>query len=200
MKTKLYVFFGGRSVEHDVSIVTGLQALENVDKSKYDAYPIYIARDGQWYTGEKLTDVSVYKQFDPKKCGAVPIRLSSVPGEGMVVRQTRKARFGAVEEYDAVLPVDVALLCMHGLHGEDGSLQGMLEMSDIPYTSTSIGASASGMDKALMKKVFCGCGFPNPIYVDFTRFEWEHDQQAIINDINEKISYFFDLLVYETSH
>ena len=84
MKTKLAVFFGGRSVEHDVSIVTGLQAIENVNREKYEVIPVYLARSGAWYTGEKLLDVSIYQDFEKHEPEAMQVRLSTVPGEGLL--------------------------------------------------------------------------------------------------------------------
>lgn len=188
MKTNLAVFFGGRSVEHDVSIVTGLQAMENVNLNKYNVVPVYLARDGQWYTGEGLKKTEVYKQFDPGTCGAKLTRLSAVPGEGLIVREEKSGLFGGSAK-DVAIPVDVAMLCMHGVHGEDGALQGMLEMSDIAYTSAPIGASAAGMDKALMKKVFAGCGFPMPDYFDFTRDAWKADSDAILSRMEKEIGF-----------
>lgn len=146
MKQTLAFFFGGRSVEHDVSIVTGLQAMEYADTSRYEIVPVYLARDGKWYTGACLRDVSIYACFNPSACGAQQVRLSSTPGEGLLVKQVTTVQeggglFGKKESKTVVeeraQKIDVAFLCMHGVHGEDGSLQGMLELSDIPYTSPS---------------------------------------------------------------
>ena len=122
MKLNLAVFFGGRSVEHDVSIVTGLQALEHVDLGKYNAYPVYLARDGKWYIGDALKDLETYKQFDPLKDGIKAVHLSGVPGQGLVYREEKGGLFNR-ESKETVVPLDAAFLCMHGVHGEDGSLQ-----------------------------------------------------------------------------
>ncbi|MBE5780879.1 MAG: D-alanine--D-alanine ligase [Clostridiales bacterium] len=168
------VFFGGRTCEHDVSIVTGVQAMENMDRSKYNVLPIYLHRDGLWYTGKNLTDISIYENFDASK--AVPCRLSQIPGEGILAG-------------DRVIHIDAALLCMHGMHGEDGTLQGMLELCDIPYTSAGVGGSAAGMDKALMKKVFLGCGFPTVPYVEFLRTAFELDKDSAYNKAESTIGY-----------
>ena len=198
MKQTLAFFFGGRSVEHDVSIVTGLQAMEYADTSRYEIVPVYLARDGKWYTGACLRDVSIYACFNPSACGAQQVRLSSTPGEGLLVKQVTTVQeggglFGKKESKTVVeeraQKIDVAFLCMHGVHGEDGSLQGMLELSDIPYTSPSVGASAAGMDKALMKKVFAGCGFPMVPGLDFTRSAWQQDAQGWQKKLEETIGY-----------
>ena len=84
MKTKLAVFFGGRSVEHDVSIVTGLQAIEHVNREKYEVIPVYLARNGAWYTGERLLDVSIFQEFEMHEAEVTQVRLSTVPGEGIL--------------------------------------------------------------------------------------------------------------------
>ncbi len=188
MKTNLAVFFGGRSVEHDVSIVTGLQAMENVDASKHNAFAVYLARDGKWYVGEALKDVAFYKHFDPNANGVKAVQLSGAPGQGLVYREEKGGLFASGSK-EVVLPVDVALLCMHGVHGEDGCLQGKLEMSDIAYTSAPVGASAAGMDKALMKRVFSGCGIPIMGYMDFTREAFCKDEKRILSDIGINIGY-----------
>ena len=172
---EIAVFFGGRSCEHDVSIVTGLQAIENMDTSKYKIHPVYIARDGLWYTGEGLRNIAGYQNFAPSE-NIVRCTLSQRPGEGLLVKHQP-------------LHIDAALLCMHGMHGEDGSLQGMLEMCDIPYTSAGIGGSAAGMDKVLMKKVFLGCGFPTVDYVAFYRREFETQPQKVVERAQEAIGY-----------
>ena len=120
---------------------------------------MYLARDGKWYIGDALKNVEVYRDFDPEKAGVRTVQLSGEPGKGLVLRQAKSGLLSTGAK-ETVVPVDVALLCMHGVHGEDGSLQGMLEMSDIAYTSCAVGASAAGMDKALMKKVFSAAVFP----------------------------------------
>jgi D-alanine-D-alanine ligase len=188
MKTNIAVFFGGRSVEHDVSIVTGLQALENIDNEAHNAFAVYLARDGRWYIGDALRDVETYKRFDAIKDGLKTVALSGVSGRGLVYHERKGGLFGGGAK-EVVLPVDAALLCMHGAHGEDGSLQGMLEMSDIAYTSAPVGASAAGMDKALMKRVFLGCGFPVAEYIDFTREAYAADEGAVHEDILQRIGF-----------
>lgn len=183
MKLQLAVFFGGRSVEHDVSIVTGIQAAQNVDPAKYEIIPVYIARDGKWYTGRGLLDIGCYANFRPDGKKVKPAYLSPVPGEGLLVGSAK--RFGKPER----IVLDAALLCMHGLHGEDGSLQGLLELCDVPYTSPSVVGSAAGMDKAVMKRIFLGCGFPTVPFVDYTRDVWAAKQETCISEIESELGY-----------
>lgn len=189
MKSKLAVFFGGRSVEHDVSIVTGLQAIENADKRVYDTMPVYIARDGLWYTGPALLDVGIYKDFDPSRNGIQAISLSIKPGQGFIAKAEKAGRFGSKSVEEQSIHIDAALLCNHGMHGEDGCLQGMLEMCDIPYTSAGVVGSAVGIDKAIMKRVFAGCGFPQVPFVDYTRKVWQRDEKHAIAQVEDRIGY-----------
>ena len=186
-KKNLAVFFGGRTVEHDVSIVTGRQAIENVDRQKYHVIPVYIATDGNWYCGEGLLNLKAYENFDAAKCGAKPAFLSNATGQGLIVRGEKSGFFGGNK--DEVLHIDAALLCMHGMHGEDGTLQGLLELCDIPYTSPGVAGSAAGMDKAMMKRLFAGCGFPMLDFVDCIRKTWEQDSASIQRQVEEKLGY-----------
>ena len=186
-KKNLAVFFGGRTVEHDVSIVTGLQAMENIDRQKYQVTPVYIAADGNWYCGEGLCSLKAFERFDPQKCGAKPAFLSNATGQGLIVRGEKSGFFGGSK--DEIIHIDAALLCMHGMHGEDGTLQGLLELCDIPYTSPGVAGSAAGMDKVIMKRLFRGCGFPMLDFVDCLRGDWEKDREAVERKIEEKLSY-----------
>ena len=182
MKQNLAVFFGGKSVEHDVSIVTGLQAAENADTEKFNIIPVYLARNGRWYTGSSLLDISAYVNFDPNQKEIFEARLSTVPGEGLVLNMGLFKRNRSIK-------IDVALLCMHGAHGEDGTLQGLLELADVPYTSPGVAGSAAGMDKAVMKRVFKGCGFPIVDFVELYRTQWKTDKYECIRKIESSLRY-----------
>ncbi len=182
MKKNIAVFFGGRSVEHDVSIITGLQILDNADTEKYNAFPVYISRDGEWFCGEKLRDVSFYKTFDPNDKGIQRVFLSPVPGKKELLYA---AKFG-VKTY---CTLDVALLGMHGMHGEDGTLQGLFELADIPYSSAGVTGSGVGMDKIVMKCAFRGAGLPVLDAVYFERSRYEKEQDSVLDETEKKLSY-----------
>lgn len=182
MKQNLAVFFGGKSVEHDVSVVTGLQAAQNADTEKYNIIPVYLARNGRWYTGSPLLDISTYVTFNPRQKGVFETRLSTAPGEGLVFRK-------GLLKINQFINIDAALLCMHGAHGEDGTLQGLLELADVPYTSPGVVGSAAGMDKAVMKRVFKGCGFPIVDFIELYRTQWKTDKDACIKQIEENLRY-----------
>jgi len=176
------VFFGGRTAEHEVSIVTAMQCMENLDAKKYQIIPIYIDREGLWHTGptlRRLENLQHFKADQAKRC-----YLPAEPGAKLCVR-AKKAFGEKVEEQ----PIDVAMLAMHGLHGEDGTLQGLLELCDIPYTSCNVGASAGGMDKILMKHVFRGVGLPVLPDVAVTRDAWETAREATVAAIEKALPY-----------
>ncbi len=155
MKINLGVIFGGRSVEHEVSVLTALQAIAAADREKYDIVPIYITKDQKFYTGEKLLEVSNYKDLDALLKNSV--RVMPVPAEGKMelIRWPVKG-FGA----KTAASVDVVLTATHGTHVEDGTLQGFLEYMGVPYTGCNVFASASGMDKWIMKSLFKEAGLP----------------------------------------
>lgn len=140
MKTKIAVFFGGRSVEHDVSIITANQAMQHLSNEKYEIYPIYM-RNGEFYYGEVLKDIAFYENFNPKKLSQVYLLNKTF---------FTKLKSLLVKKFSP----DVALICCHGGEGENGVLQGILEYNNIPYTSTSVLASALGMDKIISKEIY----------------------------------------------
>jgi D-alanine-D-alanine ligase len=182
MKKDIAVFFGGRSVEHDVSIITGLQIIDNIDKGKYNAYPVYISRGGEWFCGDPLLDVKLYKDFNPDGKGIQRVLLSPVPGKKELLYT---AKFG-VKTYASI---DAALLGMHGMHGEDGTLQGLLELADIPYSSPGVTGSGVGMDKIVMKCAFRGAGLPVLDAVYFERSRYEADPEGVCAEAEGSLSY-----------
>ena len=159
---ELGVIFGSRASEHDVSIISGLQILENADKGKYHAFPIYIARSGAWYVGEPLRDVKTYRDFDPQQKGLTRVFLPPEPGHNALY-SFGSGLFGKTQR---VCGLDCAILALHGMHGEDGTVQGLMELADIPYSSCGLVGSAVGMDKIVMKAVFKSMGLPVlPAYI-----------------------------------
>jgi D-alanine-D-alanine ligase len=177
MKKNVAVIFGGRSVEHDVSIVTGLQLIENVNKEKYNVIPVYIARDGNWYTGEKLLDLKFMAKFDPADKSLNKAYIPPVSGVGGLVSEQKGGIFGKKQE---VIPVDVVIPAMHGLNGEDGTLQGLLELANLPYTSAGVVGSSAGMDKILMKAAFKGADIPVLESTFLLRDEWKEDPEQVV--------------------
>ena len=159
------VIFGGRSVEHEVSVVTGLQVLENLDLAKYKPVPIYIDKDGKWWTGDALFDIMNFKNETLKgliEC--VPVARSN---DFTLYRDPRTRKMFETKE---VVTVDCFFPVVHGTNGEDGTLQGLFETMNIPYTGCGVVAAAVGMDKVLMKSVFKAEGLPIVPYLWFYQY------------------------------
>ena len=161
-KLKLAVIFGGKSTEHDVSVVSGISVLKNINKQKYDLYPIYIDKNGKWYKYLKnVNELENYKIEDKIK----EIELLNNPMEYL-------------NEMDCVFPV------LHGLYGEDGTLQGMLEMIKVPYVGCKVLSSSLSMDKAYSKIIFEKAGLNQAKY--FYIKESKGQYIYIDNNMNEK--------------
>ena len=160
MKKSVLVIFGGKSVEHDISIITALQVLKNIDKSIYSPIPIYIERSGAFVTANNMEDVSIYKNFD--KLAKKKRYLTFVSGEKCVAFQKNG-------KYSKSLSVDFALLCTHGRFGEDGALQGLLEISQIPFSSSNVLSSAVTMDKVFTKEILKSHNLPSLPYFEIKK-------------------------------
>ena len=186
MKLSVAVLFGSRTCEHDVSIITGIQALNALDPSQYDAFPVYIARDGAWYVGDRLKDIAFYPSFDPAQAKKV---LPTADGVKLLLIDPNEKRGLFQRNEKVVATADVALLAMHGMNGEDGTLQGMLELLDVPYTSSGVMGSSVGMDKIAMKQLFLGCGFPVVPYTWIDRSAWKKDRAACVAKVEAALSY-----------
>ncbi|MBV8060986.1 MAG: D-alanine--D-alanine ligase [Alphaproteobacteria bacterium] len=155
-RKKILVMFGGRSPEHDVSIITGLQALSAFDPTLFEAIPLYVAPDGAWLTGEALRHRNSY-MLDNVTRGAlteVVLDLSCPRQPQLITRRT--SFFGRTK----TIPFDVAFLAFHGAIGEDGAVQGLFETAHVPYTGARVLASSAFMDKAATKRVLAGLDVP----------------------------------------
>lgn len=179
---KVGVIFGGVTCEHDVSIVTGIQLIENINKKKYEVIPIYIHTDGEWYIGNELLDMSIYKSFEEKKAKLKKGFIMPNKPE-LLIEGTGIFRKSSNIKLDVVIPA------MHGMNGEDGTLQGLLELSGIPYTSSGVLGASVGMDKILMKNVFEANDLPVLPYTYFLRGEWEKDRELVVLKIESKLKY-----------
>lgn len=155
-KRRVAVLFGGRSPEHDVSIVTGLQSLNAVDGAAYEAFPVYLSVQGEWFIGDALRDRENYLPDDRVRNRLTEVTLEATPdGEGLLTPR-KSGMFGRGKP----VAFDVALLAFHGSYGEDGQIQGMLEMAGVPYTGMRTMASAALMDKAVTKRLLAGHDIP----------------------------------------
>ena len=185
----ILVFFGGKTVEHDVSVVTAQQLIQNLDKTKYNPVPVYITRDGDWFTGEKLLNIEAFKSFDKGDPTVTRVYLPANTRTKQLYRFEPKKTGLFRKESEVYCQIDGAIIAMHGLNGEDGTLQGLLELADVPYTSSGVLGAASGMDKILMKAVFLGAGLPVLPYVYFNRDEFDQDKNAILDKCEAKLTY-----------
>ena len=184
MKTRVAVLFGGHSVEHEVSIISGIQALQALDSEKYEAFPLYIAKDNTWYVGENLRRVESFRDMDA--CLAAATRVVPV-AEGSVVELWRHPakKFG----HNLVAAFDVAIPVVHGTNVEDGTLMGMLEMLNIPYAACDVTSSALGMDKYAMKAVLRQAGVPVLEALQYTGRDYAVNSAQVVAEIEEKIGY-----------
>ncbi len=182
MKIKVGVIFGGKSVEHEVSIISGIQAINNMDKEKYDIVPIYLTKENNMYVGELVKEVKNFKNI--KNVIENSQRVIMVNNEGRVdlIKYPMK-KFGN-NLYDSI---DVALPVVHGTNVEDGALQGFLKTLDIPFAGCDVLSSAIGMDKYVMKTVLKENNIPVLDCLRINDFEYINDNDEVVNRILNKI-------------
>jgi len=184
MKTNIGVFFGGRSTEHEISVISASQAMHAINRDKYDVTPIYITKQGLWYTGDALMDVKNYKHIDDllKQCTRVYMRPEF--GDYNLYKE-KKPLFGS----DVLTHLDVVIPVLHGSNGEDGTFEGVLDTIGIPYAGCSTLAAANGMDKITMKMILAADGVPVVDYVWFTDKQWFKQKDELIEKVEQKLGY-----------
>lgn len=185
MKIKLAVLFGGKSVEHEISIISAVQAMAALNREKYDVIPVYITKDNRFFTGECLFDIESYKQnlkSLESKCDRVI--FVSENDKTFIVKYPQKKFKNNVVDY-----IDVALPIVHGTNVEDGTMQGFLQMYNIPYGGCDVMSSAVGMDKYVMKTVLKDNGIPVLDCKVYTSYAYEQGSDGIIKDIEDKFDY-----------
>ncbi|GET38004.1 D-alanine--D-alanine ligase family protein [Microseira wollei] len=149
----LAVLFGGRSVEHEISVITALQLINVLDVERYRPIPVYIAQSGRWYTGDALLNKELYKKLPASLSQVQEVTLLPVPRiGGLTVLQPKK--------HGEVIPVDIYFLAFHGTYGEDGCIQGLMEMADVAYTGCGVLSAALGMNKYQCKTHLAAHGIP----------------------------------------
>lgn len=184
-KTTIAVIFGGRSVEHDVSVVTGHQIMRAFDTTRYEVVPVYITREGRWLTGEPLRNLDNYTNEIASLRGVQTAVLSpSTQHHGLIINPA-----AGLFQKSEIKRIDVVFPAVHGSHGEDGTLQGLFELADVPYVGCGVAGSAVGNDKALTKQVLRQNGVTVVDDVVFTRAEWQEDPEAILAKINTRFPY-----------
>jgi len=188
-KTQLGVIFGSRTCEHEVSIISALQLMKAVDREKYDVTPIYITMKGEWFSGDPLLDMKTYAAFDENQKGLFRVQLDTTAGSGALMTVEPPKGLFAKEQHRLVARLECLIPVMHGMHGEDGTLQGMLEMCNVPFTSSGVAPSAVGMDKVYMKQYFMGGGFPVLPSCWFLRGEWEETPEKVLLAVEKQLPY-----------
>ena len=181
MKIKVGVIFGGETVEHEVSIITAVQAMEHINKDKYDIVPIYISKDRIWYTGKMLMDIEVYQDFNELKKYAKEVVLTKHK-DGYYLQSTKGLFRRNITDIDIAFPI------VHGNNAEDGTLQGYLDTVGIPYVGSRVLGSALGQDKVIMKQIFKDTKLPIVDYVWFFDSEYADDCDKIFEKV-EKLGY-----------
>ena len=181
-RLRIGVLFGGRSTEHEVSILSAQSIIAAMDPQRFEPVPLYIDKTGRWLVGGSLTrlvsdDASrkyVYLPPDPTQRSLVPALHGGQSGDG---------RGGGLPPLDVVFPV------FHGLNGEDGTIQGVLELANLPYVGAGVLGSALGLDKIYMKRAFAAAGLPIVDYLAITRRQYEQDPNAFVAFVEERLGY-----------
>ena len=184
MKQRVGVVFGGRSGEHEIAIRSAKTVIEQIDKSKYDVVPIAIDKTGAWLNPSEALDLletttrtALAKNFD--EFASTSVTLAGDPRhKGLTSLDSNTS-----------MPLDVIFPVLHGTYGEDGTIQGLLEMADIPYVGCGVLASACGMDKSVMKVLFRDAGLPICKYVWFLRSEFESNPDGVMARVESELGY-----------
>ena len=184
MKIKVGVFFGGNSVEHEISVITMNQAISSLDPEKYEIVPIYIAKNGVMYTGDDLLDLYSFRDMEVllKRCYKVAVVND---GKGVKVLRTPAPWIGK----RVLNTIDVAFPIVHGTNCEDGTIAGFVTLLGIPFVGPDILASSIGMDKILQKKILRQSGISVVDFVPFYSMEYIKDEEKILKEIEEKLEY-----------
>lgn len=172
MNKKLGLLYGGKSAEHDVSLSTAKAATQALNFDKYDIFPVFITRGGEWRVGEQLKEPAASIEQ------LAFTRETATDNDVTEFLTSLKER-----KFDVVFPL------LHGTNGEDGTVQGFLEVLNLPYVGNGVLASSAGMDKVSMKQLFEIAGLPQVPYSYFIRNEWQKNQQALIAEMEENLTY-----------
>ena len=189
MKTQVGVIFGSRSCEREVAIISAVQLMRHIDQEKHDIIPVYIDESGQWFTGTPLMKIESFKPFRPEQAGVTHVFPDLTSGSGALLTVHKSSGLLSKEKVEIVARVDVYIVVMHGLNGEDGTLQGLLELANVPYTSTGVAGSAIGMDKIMMKQFFRGADLPVLPGTWHTRSQFRQSPDQVMDEVEHTLGY-----------
>lgn len=178
-KIKVGLFFGGRSVEHEVSVISALQAYVNLDKDKYEVIPVYVDKSGHFFTGHKFLDIKNYKDVQGLLYSSTQIVPANRTSGGFLKQ-------GFLKKFE---PIDVAFPLFHGSFGEDGCIQGVFEVYGIPYVGLDVTASAVCMDKIMSKALFKEIGLEVGKYTWITRNDWILAPKVCLRKIKSELKF-----------
>lgn len=185
-KIRIGLVFGGRSGEHEVSLASATSVMANLDKDKYEVVPIGITKEGSWLLGTepaKLLAAEQSASHDEGLDQTTAVTLTGDPSLRRLIPVESGEDLGANAALDVIFPV------LHGTYGEDGTLQGLLEMANVPYVGCSVLGAALGMDKEKMKIVFQAVGLPVVDYLVYRRNEWERSPETILDAIEQRLGH-----------
>jgi D-alanine-D-alanine ligase len=191
-KIRVGLVFGGRSGEHDVSLASAQSVMANLDKERYEVVPIAITPEGTWLLGTEPTKMIEARQQRQHEQGmqgvqgvqqTTAVTLTGDPTIRRLIPVQSSEPLGEQGALDVIFPV------LHGTYGEDGTLQGLLEMANVPYVGCGVLGSALGMDKEQMKRVFRSVGLPGVEYLVYRRSEWERDAERVLNAVEQRLAY-----------
>jgi len=183
VKIKVGVFFGGKSTEHEVSVISGIQAAHSLNKDKYEVVPVYVTKQGDFYTGPELLDITEYKNLDALLQKAIPVAIIRDREKVLLYKYPFGLFKKPLNYLDVILPV------MHGHLGENGGFQGFFEVLDIPYAECGVLPSAIGMDKVITKYVLRSAGIPVIDWYSFYGHDWLTDEERLIEEMENQIGY-----------
>jgi D-alanine-D-alanine ligase len=185
-KIMVAVMFGGKSPEHEVSVITGLQVLENIDREKYDAIPVYVAKDGRLFTGKKLEDILIYKNLSniPQLATQITINVDEEQ-KGFLILKKGLGSFRKAK----VEKADIVFQAFHGGLGENGGFAGLFEVMNLPYVGPGIEGGILGMDKIIMKQLFERENIPVSKWIWFYRKYLESNFEVALNEIEKQLKY-----------
>jgi D-alanine-D-alanine ligase len=186
-KLRVGVVFGGRSGEHEVAVRSAAAVIAAMDASKYEVVPIAITKAGRWLSPAEAAGL-LPAHATRRLSQAIEKRTDALAVVGDPSRSGLVA-FGADDRHAPAPPLDLIFPVLHGTYGEDGTIQGLLEMAGVPYVGCGVLASACGMDKVTMKALFRDAGLPVCAYVWFLRGEWEREREAVLRRVARKLGY-----------
>ena len=185
-KIRVGIIFGGRSGEHEVSLASAASVMAKLDSEKYEAVPIGITKEGSWLLGTEPKQLIAAQQDvheDVELESSKAVTLTGDPRLRRLITVQSGEKLGNQGAVDVIFPV------LHGTYGEDGALQGLLEMANVPYVGCGVLGSALGMDKEKMKMLFQSVGLPVADYLVYRRNEWEHSPEKLIDAIEQRLGY-----------